>query len=1015
VKNLEMNMNKQRYEAYMQFLMKLLQATDESEGNPQVVYPLLQNNLEYLNQDFAELLRRWATWATTVRTTVETDEAQFRATVIGQFSDLIQQFHLGDKASNIEIAIAGYEAVLTVFTRNAHPRNWATTQIGLGNAYCNRIRKDKAQNLELAITAFTSALEVFTHNAYPQEWAKTQMNLGSAYFYRIGGDKAQNLEDAIAANRAALEVFTRDAYSQNWAQTQSNLGAAYLYRIRGDKAQNLEDAIAAFTRAWEVFANDEYRYHRAKTQMNLGIAYSDRIRGDKIENLELAIAAFIDALKVYQTRNAFPEDWAKTQMNLGKAYLYRTYGDKAENLELAIAAFSDALQVYTRDAFPQEWAMTQNNLGIAYFHRIDGDNAQNIELAITAFRAASEIRTRDASPQQWAMTQNNLGNAYRNRIRGEKAENFEQAIAAYTPVLEVYTRDAFPENHAQTLFNLGLVYLDTQQFTLAYQNLKSAIETVELLREEIVSGSETKRKQAEQWNRIYQCMVKACLDLDKITEAIEYVERSKTRNLVELILNRDSETIFPIDVVKELEQLRAEIATGQNQIQTGQVENPEALGQHLQKLRQQRNQLQDQYLPVGSSFNLKQFQANLDEQTAIIEWYVTSFGWETFIITHDNIQRINICNQNDKLKTLVNYFQEYVTEYFDNRTAWSNNLNSRFTHFAKILKIEDILNVIPKTCSRLFLIPHLFLHLFPLHVLPLTNGQLWFEQFSNCVSYAPSCQLLQQIQKRTRPNFQSVFVIQNPTEDLDYTNLEVENILSLFSSHQVLSKSQATKAALYEAIPNLQEVNYLHFACHGSFNQMSPVNSFLMLADAYVPSNSANADSEGYFKTSDGRILDFNKCLTLGNLFEQGFDLNQCRLVILSACETGLIDFKNMSDEYIGLPSGFLYAGSSCVVSSLWTVNDKSTAYLMMKFLQNLQEAFTRGQDVSVAVALNQAQKWLRDITWEDLQKWQSSLQTLDTAKDREVRVNRPQSENFKSEKPFESPYYWAAFTAIGK
>jgi CHAT domain-containing protein len=91
----------------------------------------------------------------------------------------------------------------------------------------------------------------------------------------------------------------------------------------------------------------------------------------------------------------------------------------------------------------------------------------------------------------------------------------------------------------------------------------------------------------------------------------------------------------------------------------------------------------------------------------------------------------------------------------------------------------------------------------------------------------------------------------------------------------------------------------------------------------------------------------------LGNLFERGFDFKKCRLVVLSACETGLIDFTNESDEYIGLPSGFLYAGSSSVVSSLWTVDDMSTAYLMIKFLQNLKVAFDGGKNVSVAVALN--------------------------------------------------------------
>lgn len=89
-------------------------------------------------------------------------------------------------------------------------------------------------------------------------------------------------------------------------------------------------------------------------------------------------------------------------------------------------------------------------------------------------------------------------------------------------------------------------------------------------------------------------------------------------------------------------------------------------------------------------------------------------------------------------------------------------------------------------------------------------------------------------------------------------------------------------------------------------------------------------------------------CLSLGEIF--GLDLSQCRLVTLSACETGLTDFRSITDEYIGLPSIFLYAGSPTVVSSLWTVNDLSTAFLMIEFYQNMRAGN------SVVLALNKAQ-----------------------------------------------------------
>ncbi len=260
---------------------------------------------------------------------------------------------------------------------------------------------------------------------------------------------------------------------------------------------------------------------------------------------------------------------------------------------------------------------------------------------------------------------------------------------------------------------------------------------------------------------------------------------------------------------------------------------------------------------------------------------------------------------------------------------------------------------------------------------------------------------------KSAPDFQSLFAIQNPTEDLNYTNLEVESILSYFPSHQVLSKNQATKAALSQAATQLKEANYLHFSCHGYFNLNYPQNSFLLLADAYISPITDDANPEKYLKVSDTEAIDLSKCLTLGNLFERTFDFSQTRLVVLSACETGLTDFNNTSDEYIGLPSGFLYAGSSSVVSSLWTVNDLSTSFLMIKFIQILKNA----TDMSIPLAMNQAQRWLRDGTKEELQEWVKKL-ALDSTKKGKIRR---QINNMTGEQPFNSPFHWAAFTAVGK
>ena len=231
------NISEEEFQAHLQFLMEVLQATEESEGDARVVYPLLAKNTQYLNLNLAELLRHCAT---NTLAEVETDVAQSIAVYIGNFSHLIGRFPLGDKASNMEIAIAGYESMFTVFTRDAFLQDWAQTQYNLGAAYFDKILGEKAQNLEMAIASFSAALSVRTRNAFPEDWGTTQYNLGNAYLNRILGEKAQSIEMAIASYSAALSVRTRDAFPQNHAETLFSLGILY------QNAQRFSDAYTTF-------------------------------------------------------------------------------------------------------------------------------------------------------------------------------------------------------------------------------------------------------------------------------------------------------------------------------------------------------------------------------------------------------------------------------------------------------------------------------------------------------------------------------------------------------------------------------------------------------------------------------------------------------------------------------------------------------------------------------------------------------------------------------------------------
>ncbi|NER27828.1 MAG: CHAT domain-containing protein [Symploca sp. SIO1C4] len=793
--------------------------------------------------------------------------------------------------------------------------------------------------------------------------------------------------------------------------TKHNLGIVHYQRIQGEKAKNLETAINHYLKAIKVYNQEVFPIEWAMTKNNLGEAYRERIRGDKAKNLEIAISCYSDALKVY-TRAAFSENWAKVQNNLGLAHIFlHLYGFEIEGintLETAIRFYSRALEVRTYEEFPFEWADTQNNLGNAYRVRISGEKINNLKIATHCYLAALKVQTRETDPFGWARLQNNLANVYSDLILKQGTENLEAAICTYSNSLEVYTYEAFPQNYAETLFNIGIAYQDSLDFSSARTAFASTIETIKSLRDEISYDSftaEDKQKLAEEWNELYQRMVEVCLELNNFTEAIEYIERSKTRNLVELILTRDRHTIFPPEVVVQLDQLRDEIASGQYELQNATAEDPTALAQHLQQLRQERNELQDQYLPIGSGFQFEPFRSSLSDRTAIVEFYITTDKLLVFIITQQSAQPIVLSPDLVDLKKLENWAISYLKAYNNQKSHWQRRLTTRLNLLAKILHFDEIIEQIPPECDHLTLIPHRFLHLLPLHALPLAGNSSLFERFPQGVSYAPSCQLLQLAQTRQRPEFTHLFAVQNPTnsgQSLSYSDVEVEAIQNYFDTSNVFQKERATKEAIDET--SLNTVHCAHFSCHGYFNTSQPHQSALILANAELNAAPTQPNTENYFSLDNGGVLDLNKCLTLDKIFT--LSLDKCRLVTLSACETGLIDFRNTSDEYIGLPSGFLYAGAAIVVSSLWKVNDLSTAFLMIRFYQNLK----RG--LAGALALNQAQLWLRDLTKGDLETWIRE-NSLKPAIRTSLRRRLHKLED--GAKPFESPFYWAAFCAIGQ
>jgi CHAT domain-containing protein len=262
------------------------------------------------------------------------------------------------------------------------------------------------------------------------------------------------------------------------------------------------------------------------------------------------------------------------------------------------------------------------------------------------------------------------------------------------------------------------------------------------------------------------------------------------------------------------------------------------------------------------------------------------------------------------------------------------------------------------------------LHALPLHAAWYVEGgsrRYLIDDYE--ISYVPSCQVLQHCLRRNIKQRDRLVAFVDPDHSLPFARLEVEAICDLFPDYRAFCHDRAILAAV-EA--ELLKADVAHFACHGTFDPRSPLESHLVMADGH---------------------------LTLAALFER-VRVKQGSLITLAACESGLVRL-DLTDEYMGLPSGFLFAGASCVLSSLWPVSDLFSFILMRHMYRNFRES-----KMSLLEGVREAQRWLREVTVETLE----GALMGDTVGDHDNSF-RPSP---NSEKPFAHPFYWAAFQAIG-
>lgn len=187
---------------------------------------------------------------------------------------------------------------------------------------------------------------------------------------------------------------------------------------------------------------------------------------------------------------------------------------------------------------------------------------------------------------------------------------------------------------------------------------------------------------------------------------------------------------------------------------------------------------------------------------------------------------------------------------------------------------------------------------------------------------------------------------------LFFTRREAEAILQTVPVEKTKSALDFDASRATATSPELAKYRIIHFATHGVLNSDHPELSGLVLS------------------LVDARGRRQNGFLWLGDIYNMNLAAD---LVVLSACETGL--GKQIKGEgLVGMTRGFMYAGASRVMASLWKVDDAATAELMKRFYQGMLK-----DGLEPAAALQRAQAKM----WE--------------------------------QKRWKSPYYWAGFVLQGQ
>ena len=592
--------------------------------------------------------------------------------------------------------------------------------------------------------------------------------------------------------------------------------------------------------------------------------------------------------------------------------------------------------------------------------------------------------------------------------------------------MQIYTSFRFfPEQTFSVGYLLGETAFDCKIWNRAILGYNATIEVIEQKR--TWTNSESHRQGIHELATeigLYEKIIRACINSGQIEKALEYLERSRSKRLVDLMASNDlyGDVEIPQDVREFLQQYeglqqqidnlrsnndrngdRSLLNTSNRtraalESELAAITNLEAQKQEIWQQIRQLDPVLAGEIQVNAP-NIAQMQRLIEcSTTAILSFFTTNTETYVFVLRQNGIT-LHICD-GQGLDTLQSWLRREWSTHLKNYSQWKEHLNFTLAQLAQRLQIDKLIEEHLDGIEELIIIPHLLLHQIPFAAIPVENGYLC-DRF--LIRYIPSCQILEFCQQRPEVKTLIHGTVEDAEENLPFASFEGEQIAQLFQipREKRLQGSQEATRTNYRQL--IEQVQFIHCCHHAESRLDNPLESRLKLADGSI---------------------------TLGQLMTPGWRLPDLSDVFLACCETGLGE-PSLSDDLFALSTSFLCAGARTVISSLWRVKDLATALFSIFYYQQLKQ----GKDSSFAI--QQAQIQLRQLKKEDLSAIAIPIQnrTKELIKERKKypsgSIERLQWEhryntyegmtrqvnkilNAPEELPFSNPLYWAAFICQG-